>query len=216
LSEQVASRELVDIGGGDAQSVYLSARAVAQLEREVLAALDAAGGQISREELRKRLPAALSARGFDALIAAMAAAKTLVAASDRVQKPSAAEAARAGLSPSEEALLRCFAAWGKEPPMAKNLAQEAKLAEPVAKAALDKLVARKLVTKVKSDLFMDAGVVAALRDQLLAYLDAHGQIDAGAFKDLTGTSRKFSIPLAEYFDAEKVTLRIGDLRKRRK
>jgi selenocysteine-specific elongation factor len=30
-----------------------------------------------------------------------------------------------------------------------------------------------------------------------------------------GATRKFAIPLAEYFDAEKVTLRVGDLRKLR-
>jgi len=30
-----------------------------------------------------------------------------------------------------------------------------------------------------------------------------------------GQSRKFTIPLAEYFDKEKVTLRIGDVRKLR-
>jgi len=34
-------------------------------------------------------------------------------------------------------------------------------------------------------------------------------------KEITGTSRKFSIPLAEYFDADRVTLRIGDLRRKR-
>ena len=33
-----------------------------------------------------------------------------------------------------------------------------------------------------------------------------------AFKDLTGLSRKFSIPLLEYFDKIKVTMRVGDKR----
>jgi len=40
-------------------------------------------------------------------------------------------------------------------------------------------------------------------------------IDAQQWKELTGASRKFSIPLAEYFDAERITLRVGDLRRRR-
>ena len=58
-------------------------------------------------------------------------------------------------------------------------------------------------------------MVADLRARLLAFLDAHGTIDAQQWKDLTGASRKFTIPLAEYFDAERVTLRVGDLRRRR-
>ena len=34
-------------------------------------------------------------------------------------------------------------------------------------------------------------------------------------KELTGASRKFTIPLAEFFDAEKLTLRVGDVRRKR-
>ena len=54
-----------------------------------------------------------------------------------------------------------------------------------------------------------------LRDRLIAFLDAHGEITAQQWKELTGSTRKFSIPLAEYFDGEKVTLRIGEIRKKR-
>jgi selenocysteine-specific elongation factor len=62
---------------------------------------------------------------------------------------------------------------------------------------------------------MHADVVAELRQRLLGFLDAHKTIDAQQWKELTSASRKFTIPLAEYFDAEKVTLRIGDLRRKR-
>ena len=46
-------------------------------------------------------------------------------------------------------------------------------------------------------------------------MDAPSTIDAQQWKDLTGASRKFTIPLAEYFDAEKLTLRVGDVRRKR-
>jgi len=62
---------------------------------------------------------------------------------------------------------------------------------------------------------MHGEAVAALRARLLAFLDEHKTIDAQQWKDLTGASRKFTIPLAEYFDAEKVTLRVGDVRRKR-
>ena len=45
--------------------------------------------------------------------------------------------------------------------------------------------------------------------------DAHPTIDAQQWKDLTGASRKFTIPIAEYFDAEKLTLRVGEIRRKR-
>ena len=36
-----------------------------------------------------------------------------------------------------------------------------------------------------------------------------------ALDELTGQTRKYSIPYAEHFDAKKVTLRVGDVRKLR-
>jgi selenocysteine-specific elongation factor len=89
------------------------------------------------------------------------------------------------------------------------------MAEPAVKTALDRLLAAKLVVKIKPDLVMHARAVDAIRGKLLAFLEQHGTIDAQQWKDLTGASRKFTIPLAEYFDGEKLTLRVGDVRRKR-
>jgi selenocysteine-specific elongation factor len=62
---------------------------------------------------------------------------------------------------------------------------------------------------------MHAKTVDDLRARLVKFLDEHKTIDAQQWKDLTGASRKFTIPLAEYFDAEKLTLRVGDVRRKR-
>jgi selenocysteine-specific elongation factor len=39
------------------------------------------------------------------------------------------------------------------------------------------------------------------------------KIDIGQFKELTGVSRKYAIPLLEYLDRERVTKRVGDTRE---
>jgi selenocysteine-specific elongation factor len=62
---------------------------------------------------------------------------------------------------------------------------------------------------------MHAKVVDEVRGRLVAFLEKHGTIDAQQWKELTGASRKFTIPLAEYFDGEKLTLRVGDVRRLR-
>jgi len=82
-------------------------------------------------------------------------------------------------------------------------------------AALARLLTTKLAVRIKPDFVVHAEPLAALRARLLAYFDTHPVLDAQGWKDLTGASRKFTIPLAEYFDAQKVTLRIGDVRRRR-
>jgi selenocysteine-specific elongation factor len=39
------------------------------------------------------------------------------------------------------------------------------------------------------------------------------EIDIATFKQLTGVSRKYAIPLLEYLDRERVTLKQGDKRR---
>ena len=64
-------------------------------------------------------------------------------------------------------------------------------------------------------LLFAVGAVEGLRIRLVEFLQREEAITPAQFKDLVGQSRKFTIPLAEYFDAQKVTLRIGDIRKLR-
>ncbi|HEX9105327.1 MAG TPA: SelB C-terminal domain-containing protein, partial [Polyangia bacterium] len=65
------------------------------------------------------------------------------------------------------------------------------------------------------DLVFHAPAVAALRERLVAHLKAHAQITPQEWKELVGASRKFAIPLAEHFDGEKLTMRVGEVRKLR-
>ena len=68
------------------------------------------------------------------------------------------------------------------------------------------------LVRVASDLFCDRAAVDALRERVTAYLREHGEIDPGAYKTLTGQSRKHTVPLMEYFDAEKLTVRRDNVR----
>ena len=44
---------------------------------------------------------------------------------------------------------------------------------------------------------------------------AVGEISTPQFKEMTGVSRKYTIPLIEYFDTTNFTIRVGDIRKLR-
>ncbi len=68
------------------------------------------------------------------------------------------------------------------------------------------------VVKVTEELCFHANAIAELKQRLVAHLTEHREITTQQFKELVGGSRKFVIPLSEYFDREKVTLRVGDKR----
>ncbi|MGH8058196.1 MAG: SelB C-terminal domain-containing protein, partial [Candidatus Entotheonellia bacterium] len=73
---------------------------------------------------------------------------------------------------------------------------------------------------------VDQGRLVRLKDQvvfhrenlikaealLVQFLREHREITPIQFKDLVGVSRKFAIPLLEYFDNQKLTIRLGDKR----
>jgi selenocysteine-specific elongation factor len=206
LAKLVGAGELLRVGDH-----YLHAQAIAELEQRITKAV--ASADALREELRTQLPAALPAKAYDAILAGLEKRGLVAAEGDRVRKNAAPKTP--ALSPVEQAVLAKLEASGVEPPRPKELPAALNMAEPQVKTALDKLVLSKLAIKVKPDLIMHAKTVADIRGKLVAFLDKHGTIDAQQWKDLTGASRKFTIPLAEYFDAEKLTLRVGDVRRKR-
>jgi selenocysteine-specific elongation factor len=73
---------------------------------------------------------------------------------------------------------------------------------------------RKLV-RIQGEMFMHSRAIDELKNKLHTYASEHEPerlIDVPAFKDLAGVSRKYAIPLLEYFDREQVTRRAGDKR----
>jgi selenocysteine-specific elongation factor len=77
--------------------------------------------------------------------------------------------------------------------------------------ALETLVASGSLVQVGDDLYRSEQV-AAIRAALEAALRSRGQVTVAQFRDAIGTSRKFAVPLLEWFDAAGVTVRVGDNR----
>ena len=106
-----------------------------------------------------------------------------------------------------------FSSAGLEVPYLKDV---------LAKLPIDKARAQKIVTlllrdrvliKVSDDLVFHRSALDELRKRLLAFKTKSASIDVAGFKDLTGVTRKYAIPLLEYFDRERVTRRVGDKRE---
>jgi selenocysteine-specific elongation factor len=81
---------------------------------------------------------------------------------------------------------------------------------------LNVMVKDGLLIKVKEDLFFHRQAVEDLKNRLTAFLKEKGEINTPQFKEMTGASRKYTIPLIEYFDKSQITVRVGDNRVLRK
>lgn len=115
-----------------------------------------------------------------------------------------------------ERILDIYAKSGLTPPTFKQMCEELIIDSRAAKDVLLLLVKDGLIIKVKDDLFFEASAIKNLEKQLVDFLVTNEEISAPLFKDMTGVSRKYLIPLLEYFDSINLTIRIGDTRKLRK
>jgi selenocysteine-specific elongation factor len=77
--------------------------------------------------------------------------------------------------------------------------------------ALDTLVANGQLVRVADHLYR-AEQLDEIRRRLVRTLRAEGSITASRFRDVVGTSRKYAVPLLEFFDAAGLTVRDGDNR----
>jgi selenocysteine-specific elongation factor len=68
------------------------------------------------------------------------------------------------------------------------------------------------IVRLGPDLHFDAAAVEGAREKIVAYLKEHGTMLAKDARDVTGSSRKYIVPLLEYFDAQGITKRAGDER----
>ena len=99
------------------------------------------------------------------------------------------------------------------PPTIKEvMAKFSSYQQDLVKEVLAVMVRDNVLTKVSEDLYFFNPAMESLREKLVAHLVSNGEIDTPAFKDMTGLSRKFTIPLLEFFDKTKVTIRVGDKR----
>ena len=91
----------------------------------------------------------------------------------------------------------------------EKLPVESKRAQKI----LQMLLREKVLIKVTDELIFHRAAVAQLREVLAKYRKERGnKLPIPVFKELTGITRKYAIPLLEYLDRERVTRRVGDER----
>ncbi len=191
------------------------ARALASRLVEAAAAFHQAkplAAGISREELRGRLPPVTDPRLFARLLASLAEKGELVAEGEHVRLPSHRAASGAAGGALKAQVAAALARGGLTPPWVSELPAAVKGTLDEVVAVLKLLVAEGSALRVSAELYFDAAAVRGLRERLVRHLQEKRAITTQEFKELVGATRKHVIPLAEYFDREKVTLRVGEKR----
>jgi selenocysteine-specific elongation factor len=226
LSPRAAQATLERLGArGDAllfdreRRAFVAGPVARALGEKLLAAVEAfhrahplAAG-VGREELRGRLPPVVDPRLFQRLVAQLAEKGPLVVEGDHVRRKDHAAAKAGGAGGAlKDQIAQALAAGALAPPRVSELAAVVKASEADVGAVLKLLGAEGRAVRVSSELWYDAAALSGLREKLVAFLRERKAITTQEFKDLVGATRKHVIPLAEHFDQERVTLRVGEKR----
>ena len=114
-----------------------------------------------------------------------------------------------------EKIEKAFRDAGLQPPFFRDVEPTLPGTAKQHQEVLQWMLTKGALVKTKEDIYFHATAMAQLQERLVAWLKEHGEITTPQFKDMTGASRKYTIPLIEYFDGQKVTIRIGEVRKLR-
>jgi selenocysteine-specific elongation factor len=165
---------------------------------------------IPKEELRMRLPVT-DVQVFQAALDECTAAGRIVVEKDRVSS----QAHGKGTSQTDEferRLLEALLASGFTPPGLKDLAGTVGVTEKNARELLDRLAFRGGVVKVSQDMYFHKDMIEHFKERAVAFLRRHQEMGPSDFKSELNLSRKYLIPLLEYLDQIKLTIRKGDKR----
>ncbi len=171
---------------------------------------------ISKEELKSKFPPKSSGKLFTLILNRMIRDQQLVLEDDTVRLASHTVSLAVDQKALKERFADIYRQGGLTPPYFREIVKDLEVDPRSAKDVLELLVGEGRLVKVKEDLYFDRTTLEKLKDDLVAYILDKGEISTPEFKDMTGASRKYVIPLIEHFDATQVTIRIGDIRKLRK
>lgn len=168
-----------------------------------------------KEELKSKFPSLLGSKLFNQMLYQMGKKDLIFQEEESVRLASHTVALAADQASVRKKLLDVYQKSGLTPPYFKELGKTLDIDSKRAKDILILLVNEGELVKIKEDMFFHAASVNRLEGRLVDFLKSRGEITTPQFKDMTGVSRKYVIPLIEYFDSKNVTIRIGDIRKLR-
>ncbi len=168
-----------------------------------------------KEELKSRLPPQISPKLFTLMIQNMIKSGQMVQEENMVRLSTHSVLLGQDQTDVRKKILDAYQQNGLTPPYFKEFCKTQNLDEIKSKEVLHVLVDEGLIVRIKDDLYFHQEAILMIKKKLVEFLNAHGEITTPQFKDMTGASRKFVIPIIEYFDARNVTIRVGDIRKLR-
>jgi selenocysteine-specific elongation factor len=168
-----------------------------------------AGGMSKQELLEK---SALEKDIFTGALNSLLAEKKLELTGEHVHLPGRRLVMQDDELETKRRIEAVFATAGLKVPALKEALAQVKIDQSRAQKIVTLLLREKVLVKLSDDLVFHQQTLDELKKLVVACKSKSPTIDVARFKDLTGVSRKYAIPLLEYLDREHITRRAADAR----
>lgn len=168
---------------------------------------------IAKEELRAAVGRRVRTETFRAAVDELVGQKKLATQGELVKKPGTEITLTAEEAQAKQQIEQAFGKAGLAVPSVKEVLAQLAIESRRAEKILQILLRENRLVRVSPELIFHREALAQLGPLLLNYKKAKGErIGVPAFKELTGITRKYAIPLLEYLDRQRLTRRAGDER----
>lgn len=124
---------------------------------------------------------------------------------------------RAVLSQADESMrtkiIEMLQNGGFQPPTKEELSQSLKLDLKHLSDILKLLVKEGAVVRISDSMYLTVSNYNYMVNRLKDFFTKKSEMTVAEFRDILNTTRKYALPILEYLDSIKVTLRVGDVRK---
>ncbi len=167
---------------------------------------------LEKEELKGMLRMRMSPKVLNVTIDGLIKKKQVETDGSRLRLPGFKAAVGKDQSVVKDRIVEAIRKGGSQPPLREEIPALLNITEKDARDLLKLLAEEGRTVRINDSLHLDKDIIEKIRTDLKKYLGDKKEITMAEFRDLAKTSRKFAVPIMEYFDSQKLTQRVGDKR----
>ncbi|OFW55401.1 MAG: selenocysteine-specific translation elongation factor [Candidatus Solincola sediminis] len=167
---------------------------------------------VDKELLRQRMGEDLSPEILEVLLKSAIARGEIEIEAGRVRLPGGGRSLSGSELAAKDGLRKAIVEGEFNPPLFKELIQASGMDKNRLRDLLNILMEEGEIEQVNPEFFLAKGRLAQAEERIKSFLTDKETLGVSDLRDMLGASRKYSIPLLEYFDRKRVTRREGDYR----
>ncbi|HBQ87748.1 MAG TPA: selenocysteine-specific translation elongation factor [Syntrophomonas sp.] len=165
-----------------------------------------------REDIRSRLFKALNAKEFNQIIKYLSEQKKIAVNNNYLLLPGHTPQPGKQEQAVIDELLENMYKQPFNPPSLDEMKASAGVSEAVFNEIISYLAEQGLLVRISENMYFTRNALEEGKQILSDYFDREKELSLAMARDLFNTSRKYALPLVEYYDRVRFTRRVGDLR----